>query len=275
MGYRGKVKEQEEARRLRAQNLTLAEIAKRLGVSKSSVFLWVRDVPFTPSKRRYGPRRRPHPAHLRKLEEIERLNEEGRLRIGTLSGHAFFAAGISLYAGEGSKTEGSVRFANTDPTMMRFFATWLRAFFDIDEARLRVRVYLHEGLDLDAAEAHRSDVTGVPRTQFRKAYRAVPDPSIRLNKHEFGCGYLEYSCTRTHRAVMGLVRALLSSDSYSGVAQLVAQRIVNPTVAGSSPAPGAELTSSSLPTRSRRRLRVMVRTRARQLCSVRHDQSAD
>jgi hypothetical protein len=45
-----------------------------------------------------------------------------------------------LYAGEGSKTDGDVRFANTDPAMMRFFCAWLRHFFVIDEARLRVRV---------------------------------------------------------------------------------------------------------------------------------------
>ena len=49
MGYRGKVKEQEKARALRAQNRTLADIAQTLGVSKSSVSLWVRDVPFTPT----------------------------------------------------------------------------------------------------------------------------------------------------------------------------------------------------------------------------------
>lgn len=275
MGYRGKVKEQEEARRLRAQNLTIIQIAEKLGVSKSSVSLWVRDVPFTPSRRRWGPHRRPSSLTVRKEREIERLNEEGRIRVGHLSGDAFFAAGIALYAGEGSKTEGSVRFANTDHVMMKFFATWLRTFFQIDESRLRVRVYLHEGLDLDAAEAHWSAVTSVPRTQFGKPYRAVPDPSIRRNKHEFGCAYLEYSCTRTHRAVMGLVRALLSSNSYSGVAQLVAQRIVNPTVEGSSPSPGAITLSPGPPTRSRRRLHVAIRTRARQLRPVRVAPLAD
>src|SRR5215211_8699287 len=62
MGYRGKVKEQEKARALRARNHTLADIAQVLGVSKSSVSLWVRDVPFTSSPRRYGPRRSRHPA---------------------------------------------------------------------------------------------------------------------------------------------------------------------------------------------------------------------
>ena len=47
MGYRGKVKQQEQARAMRAQSRTLADIAQTLGVSKSSVSLWVRDVPFT------------------------------------------------------------------------------------------------------------------------------------------------------------------------------------------------------------------------------------
>ena len=156
-----------------------------------------------------------------------------------MSEEAFLAAGVALYAGEGSKTEGQVRFSNTDSEMMRFFSAWLRHFFVIDESRMRVRVYLHEGLDLDAAEAHWSSVVGVPRSQFGKAYRAIPDPTIRNNKHEHGCAYLGYGCTRTHRAIMGLIRALLSSASYSGVAQQVAQRIVNPTVVGSSPTPGA------------------------------------
>jgi hypothetical protein len=216
VGYRGKVREQEEAKRLRASGRTLQQIADELDVSKSSASLWVRDVPFTPSKRRWGPHRRPNPASARKRDEIERCNVEGRERIGELGDDAFFAAGIALYAGEGSKTDGSVRFANSDPSMMRFFAVWLRRYFDIDETRLKMRVYLHEGLDLDRAETRWSEVTKVPRTQFGKPYRAKADPSIRKNKHEFGCAYLDYSCSLTHRRVMGLVRALLSSEAIPG-----------------------------------------------------------
>jgi transcriptional regulator with XRE-family HTH domain len=216
MGYRGKVEQQEQARVLRAQNLTLQDIASRLGVSKSSVSRWVRDVPFTPSKRRYGPRIRPHPQQVAKLAEIERLDAEGRTRVGTLGDEAFLAAGVALYAGEGAKRDGCVTFANTDPGMVSFFCAWLRKFFDIDEDRLRVRVYLHQGLDLDAAEMHWSAVTGIPRSQFGKSYRAVANSSIRRNKHEHGCAYVVYSCTPTHREIMGLVRALLSSGAIPG-----------------------------------------------------------
>jgi hypothetical protein len=95
-----------------------------------------------------------------------------------------------------------------------FYCTWLRRFFAIDEARLRVRLYLHEGLDL--AAAFWSDVTGIPPSQFQKPYRAVPDPSIRHVKHVHGCVSIDYSCSTTHRSIMGLVAALLGGDVLPG-----------------------------------------------------------
>ena len=58
MGYRGKLAEQQQARQLRRTGLPLAEIAARLGVSKSSVSLWVREVQFTPLPRPPRGRRR-------------------------------------------------------------------------------------------------------------------------------------------------------------------------------------------------------------------------
>jgi hypothetical protein len=45
--------------------------------------------------------------------------------------------------------------------MIVFFCYWLRRFFEVDESRLRVRLYLHEGLDLAAAIAFWSALTGI------------------------------------------------------------------------------------------------------------------
>ena len=214
MGYRGKVELQERARELRAGGRTLADIAELLGVAKSSVSVWVRDVPFEPPPGRSPAVRRPHPQHVAKLAEIDACDRAGADRIGVLGDDAFLAAGTALYAGEGAK--GAVLFANTNPEMISFFCAWLRRFFTIDESRLRMRIYLHEGLDLDAAERFWSGVTGIPRSQFRAAYRAEADATMRRAKHEQGCAYVRYSCTRTHREIMGLVRALLASGAIPG-----------------------------------------------------------
>jgi hypothetical protein len=167
-------------------------------------------------RRRTSVDRRPHAQQLAKFAEIARCDDEGVERIGVLGDAAFLTAGVALYAGEGAKRDGRVMFANTDVAMVAFFCSWLRRFFSIDEQRLRVRVYLHEGLDLDAAEAFWSQATCIPREQFTSPYRAKPDPSIRLAKHEHGCVYVGYSCSHTHREIMGLIRALLSSSAIPG-----------------------------------------------------------
>jgi len=207
----------QQARQLRRTGLPLGEIAERLGVSKSSVSLWVRDVEFTPIPRiTRGRRRDPNALQRRKQDEIERLVEEGRVRIGRLSEREFLVAGAALYAGEGAKRDGAVKFANSDPQMIAFYWAWLRRFFAVDETRLRVRLYLHQGLDLAASVAYWSALTGIPPSQFQKLYRAVPDPSIRHTKHVHGCVSIDYSCSATHRSIMGLVRALLGGNVIPG-----------------------------------------------------------
>jgi len=216
VGYRGKVELQERARVLRAAGRTMLDIATELGVSKSSVSVWVRDIEIAPLARRLSTNRRPHAQHTAKLAEIAACDALGRERLRSLSDDAFLAAGAALYAGEGSKTQAKVTFANTDESMITFFCAWLRRFFDIDESRLRVRVYLHEGLDLAQAQRFWSEVTGIPVAQFNRPYRAKADASIRRNKHEHGCAYIDYCCSRTHREIMGLVRALLISGAIPG-----------------------------------------------------------
>jgi AcrR family transcriptional regulator len=215
MGYRGKLAKRQRARRMRAAGMTMPDIASALGVSRGSVSRWTRDVEFEPGPRRRARRRGPNALQRRKQAEIDELLEEGRRRIGELSEREFLVAGAALYAGEGSKRDGAVGFSNSDPRMLAFFMAWLRRFLTIDESRLHVRVYLHAGLDLRAATEFWSAVVGVPISQFGAPYRAAADPTIRHNKHEHGCAYVSYASASTHRAVMGLVTALLSSSSCS------------------------------------------------------------
>lgn len=202
----------DDARTLRAAGLTIKDVAASLGVPAGTVYGWVRDIPGPPrSSWRPSVRRSQGALHERKLAEIAECEAWARERVAALSDDAFFAAGIALYAGEGSKTEGAVCFANTDPAMVRFFCDWLRRYFEVDESRMRARVYLHEDLDLSAAVAFWSAVTDVPTGQFRSPYRAVADETRRKNRHVNGCVYVRYSCSRTHRRVMALCRALLDS----------------------------------------------------------------
>ncbi|CAN5831428.1 hypothetical protein BH18ACT2_BH18ACT2_17080 [soil metagenome] len=217
MGNGGKWQERERARELRAQSWTMPDIAAELGVSRSTVSLWVRDVEFVPNPRRRSTRTgHTNTLHLRKLAEIEKCNQEGIERVAPLTEREFLLVGVALYVGEGFKRDGQVGMANTDPSVLRFFVTWLRRCFDIDEARLRVRVYLHEGLHLEAAEQFWSDLLAIPRSQFRRAYRAAADPTRRHAKHLNGCPGVTYCDAHLHRRVMGLARAISSDHALPG-----------------------------------------------------------
>lgn len=218
MGYGGKVAERAKARELRAQSWTLIDIARELGVAKSSVSLWVRDVDFLPNRRRtnYWWLDRPHPQHAAKLAEIERCRLDGIERIGTLSEREFLVLGLALYAGEGSKTGGQLCFANSDPRLIWTFVAWMRRFFDVDESKFRIKLYLHEELDLQAAIEFWSGLTAIPPSQFGKPYRAPADATIRRSKHIMGCPGVVYYSTSLHRHVMGMIEALVSKDAIPG-----------------------------------------------------------
>ena len=93
VGYRGKVREREEGRVDSARRGRRSPRRGSTRVSKSSVSLWVRDVPFTPSKRRWGPQHRPNPADTRKQAEIADCGTpSGSLDFGVLSEQALLAA---------------------------------------------------------------------------------------------------------------------------------------------------------------------------------------
>lgn len=217
MGCRGKVEERQRARELRARSWTLQEIAIELGVSKGSVSTWVRDVEFDPRPRNRGhPAGPKHPMRLRKEAELERCRVEAEEWVGELSDRDLAMFCLGLYAGEGAKRDGSVSMANTNPTYLRAILAWLRQAFDIDETRLRGRIYLHQGLDIDQATEFWSQALGIPEICFHRPYRAVADSSIRSRKHEMGCATVVYSDSLLHRRVMARVRAITSTFDLPG-----------------------------------------------------------
>ena len=216
MGNAGKVEERERARALRAQAWTLEEIAVELGVARSTVSLWVRDVDFEPRPRNRGTGvTRPHPLHLARLADIATARTEAEEWIGTLSDRELLLAGLTLYAGEGFKTR-MVGMANSDPRIMAFFCTWLRRHWAIDEQRLMARLYLHEGLDLAGAVEFWSMTTGIPVDRFTAPHRAPDRAGRRSAKHAHGVLTVRYCDVRILRRMLAMVDALLGCSGLPG-----------------------------------------------------------
>ncbi|MFN8016050.1 MAG: hypothetical protein U0R17_05540 [Acidimicrobiia bacterium] len=195
--------------------MSITSIASTLKVSKSSVSIWVRDLDVVVTKSSSNnSKRSPHPHMIARLNEIEDNRKSGIKYFENLSRKEFFVAGIALYAGEGFKTQNSIGMANTDPSIIKFFIKWLRTFYEVEESRIKARLYLHEGLDVDESTKYWSNLTGIPAGQFTKPYRAKADPYRRYSKHEHGCITIRYHCCHTLRKVIGLMQGLLEYSNF-------------------------------------------------------------
>lgn len=137
--------------------------------------------------------------------------------IGDFDERDLFVYGLALYHGEGFKTEASgLGMANTSPDVLLLFVTWLRRFFEIDESRLSVRLYLHADLRLGAATTFWSDLLRIPGSQFNKPCRVVQRGTYRRSKHEFGCPSVRYRNLLLHRRVMAMIGAISSQIAHPG-----------------------------------------------------------
>lgn len=191
----------EQARELRTQGLSYNEIVARLGVSKSSVSLWVRDIP-CPERFRYVHNER-RVEGLRKYNECraaERMAESqaAAAEIGELTDRELLIAGAIAYWCEGTKSKpyrhaDRVVFMNSDPGLIRFFLRFLEAA-GVERDDLILRVCIHENADAEAAQRFWVEVTGVSPSQFRSPTLKRHNPkTVRMNVggNYHGCLRLE------------------------------------------------------------------------------------
>jgi len=143
-----KTEERRLSRELREQEgLSIKAIAGMLGVSHSSVSLWVRDIQLTPAQERTMFTR----AYRRQAAARERtVVKRRRTRLAyqeagrelARRGDAFHAAGCMLYWAEGDKRRNQARLSNSDPDLVRFFVEFLRRYFDVRDDDIRVTCHL-------------------------------------------------------------------------------------------------------------------------------------
>jgi transcriptional regulator with XRE-family HTH domain len=174
-----KTREREQARCLRReQGAAINEIAQRLGVAKSSVSLWVRDIELTPAQRQALLER--NPAYNRQLSgwrkaaerrRAERIasQDDGRRRARLSDPN--FVAGCMLYWAEGSKKRNQLQFANSDPAMARFFVDFLKSHFGLRGEDIRITCHLYaDHLEKQAEIEHYwLDQLGLPNDSLRKS----------------------------------------------------------------------------------------------------------
>jgi transposase-like protein len=192
------------ARELRTQGYDYQEIAERLGVAKSSVSLWVRDMP-VPPRLSYEECRKRAAAGVgrywtaeRAIRDAKRASERAAAaaEIGELSDREILIAGALTYWCEGSKNKPHrrserVTFINSDPGLITFFLRFLEVA-GVPGSDLILRVYIHETADTEAAQRFWLELTGAEPSQFRSPAMKRHNPkTVRKN-----IGGTYYGCLR-------------------------------------------------------------------------------
>ncbi|MFG2431522.1 hypothetical protein [Streptomyces sp. NPDC048590] len=201
----------ERARELRLQGMTYDRIQMELGCSKSSISLWVRDLP-KPERKRTSEdasaiARRGWEATLKRREaERQETKRAAAAEFETMTDRELFAVGVALYWAEGSKSkphrpQERVTFINSDPDMISMYLAWLR-LLGVPSEHLRFHVHIHETADATAAERYWADLTGAAPSAFGKT--TLKKHSPKTNRKNTGEGY---------RGCL-VVRVLKSADLY-------------------------------------------------------------
>ena len=158
----------EKARAMRIERgLTIDELARRLALSRTTIYYWVRDLPipgsgpgggWPESARRKGTR-----AMQRKYRLLrEEAYREGLTEFDALAADPTFRDFVCLYIAEGYKRgRNSVAICNSDPAVVRLAydgcAAGVESKFDFavqyhaDQDLVRLRVFWGETLDIDPA----------------------------------------------------------------------------------------------------------------------------
>lgn len=180
---------------LRKQGMSYTQIKGEVGVSKSTLSIWLKEYPLSVQ-------------HLEQLKEkaqvrVERCREtkarkrllreneilaQARKDIGSLTDRELLLCGLFLYWGEGSKTQlTTVSLSNTDPAAILCFKRWLR-LLGVADSEMKVCVQLYADMDVEKELTYWSEVLQLPPESFRKPYIKSTNRAGLTYHQRFGHG---------------------------------------------------------------------------------------
>jgi len=191
-----KLKQKQEAIVLRKNDgLSINKISEKLGVSKSTISIWVRGIKLTDEQTyknhcNYIGIVTPemHKLHIEKcLMRRIKSQEEGKKKMRENSKD--FAFGCALFWGEGDKAQVTVGFTNTDEVMLVFFINFLRKYFEVknEDFSIRINCYLNNNITLEKIQEYWINKFGLSKDNLIKAtIKNKYYGDIRSNKCPYG-----------------------------------------------------------------------------------------
>jgi transposase-like protein len=205
----------EKARYLRkVVGKSIKSIAKELGVSSSSVSIWVKDIELTKTQKQKlkATMLNAGTKASAKMYREKRISCQ-KAGFSEIRENNLHLAGCMLYWGEGSKGKNSVVFTNSDPHMMNIFLRFLKECYGTNDENISVTCHSHvlSTKKLYEVEAYWLKVLNLPAECLRKGFVETRIPKRKSVKYPYGI------CTLTVNKTDLVQRIFGSIKGYAGI----------------------------------------------------------
>lgn len=199
-------------------------INANLGISKSTLSTWFKNMPFSPNKAvlkriQFGPIKSAEISHNKKVREIEKMKKVGIEEIGVLSKRDIWLLGLGLYLGEGSKSHEIIRIINSNPEIINLAIKWFKKICGLSQQNITIALHLYPDSDIKKCVRFWKRVTGLKQTNFRKTQidNRTNKSYIKLGKLPFGTAHITIvsngnpnNGTKLYRKISGWMAGALS-----------------------------------------------------------------
>lgn len=198
MAYQIEVKE--KAANLRKKGYSIKEIARLLNIAKSTSSTWLGNISLSlkaqnrlKSRRILGQYKSMVIARKKREKQQLMLAVEAKKLLSKImpTPEIYKLCCALLFWCEGNKNTTSLKFTNSDPTLISNFLYLLRSGFNIYESKLRALVHIHEYHNDFTQKKFWSEITKIPLSQFHRSYKK-PNTGKRYKKNYPGCLSLVY-----------------------------------------------------------------------------------
>ncbi len=195
---KSKVQEKERAIELRRKGYSYNDILKEVPVAKSSLSLWLKDLPLTSTEKEYLRTRKDKNISRGRIKVAAIFRNKRMKRDEVVCGEAveeydrfkkdeLFKIGVALYWAEGAKRNSYFAFSNSDYKMMRVMLCWIEKIIVVPRETLHVYLYIHKSYAHERCEEFWSEKLNIPLQCFRKTIYKPTSKLVKKRPQYKGC----------------------------------------------------------------------------------------
>lgn len=199
---------------LRRMRKSYSQIKSELGVSKSTLSIWLRNYPLTAEeinalrgRSEIRIERYRKTMQQKKERRLQSYYDEEKKKWLPFSKKELVIAGLFLYWGEGNKSQrNTLSINNTDPRVIKFALYWVMNGLNIPKERIQVFLHLYSDMNEIEEKDYWSKELHIPLDQFAKPY-IKKSKRIDLDHKGFGhgtCGIRVFDTVLKEKVLMGL-----------------------------------------------------------------------